>query len=165
RARVVAELLYRYVRDQLRLDGARMAGAVRAYRGGYLAAERREIERMLFNGQLLGVTSTNALELGIDIGGLDAALIVGYPGTIASTWQQAGRAGRGPDPALVVFIAYNEPIDQFIIRHPEYVLARSPESGIIDPENPYILASHLGCAAAELPLRAEDARHFGSDTG
>jgi DEAD/DEAH box helicase domain-containing protein len=164
RARVVAELLYRYVQDQLRLDGSRLANAVRAYRGGYLPAERREIEQMLFDGRLLGITSTNALELGIDIGGLDAALIVGFPGTVASTWQQAGRAGRRDDPAVVFFIAYNEPVDQFIIRHPEYILKRSPESGIIDPENPYIQASHLGCAAAELPLRETDTRFFGRKT-
>jgi DEAD/DEAH box helicase domain-containing protein len=161
RARIVAELLYRYVSDQLRLDASRLAAAVRPYRGGYLPAERREIERLLFSGQLMGVTSTNALELGIDIGGLDAAIIVGFPGTVASTWQQAGRAGRGTTPALVFFIAYNEPVDQFIIRRPEYILDRSPESAIIDPENPYILASQLGCAAAELPLRAEDRRYFG----
>src|SRR5207248_10850454 len=95
---------------------------------------------------------------------LDAAIIVGFPGTVASTWQQAGRAGRGADPALVVFVAYNEPVDQFIIRHPEYVLGRSPESGIIGPRNPYILASHLGCAAAELPLGPDDERYFGPDT-
>lgn len=161
RARIVAELLYRYVRDQLRLDGSRLSAAVRAYRGGYLAPERREIEQQLFSGQLLGVTSTNALELGIDVGGLDAAIIVGFPGTIASTWQQAGRAGRGAEPAVVFFIAYNEPVDQFIIRRPDYILERSPERGIVDPANPYILASHLGCAAAELPVRESDARFFG----
>src|SRR5262249_5798256 len=122
RARIVAELLYRYVRDQLRMDSSRLAAAVRAYRGGYLPSERREIERMLFSGQLLGVTSTNALELGIDIGGLDAAIIVGFPGTVASTWQQAGRAGRGADPSVVFFVGYNEPVDQFILRHPEFIL-------------------------------------------
>jgi len=165
RARIVAELLYRYVREQLRRHGSHLAEAVKPYRGGYLPAERREIERQLFSGELLGVTSTNALELGIDIGGLDAALIVGFPGTVASTWQQAGRAGRGPEPALVIFIAYNEPVDQFIMRHPEYLLGQSPESAVIDPENLYILAGHLGCAAAEMPLRPEDARYFGARTG
>jgi DEAD/DEAH box helicase domain-containing protein len=165
RARIVAELLYRYVREQLERCGPRLAEAVRPYRGGYLPADRREIERRLFSGELLGVTSTNALELGIDIGGLDAALIVGFPGTVASTWQQAGRAGRGSEPSIVFFIGYNEPVDQFIIRHPEYVLRQSPESAVIDPENPYVLAGHLGCAAAELPLRQEDTRYFGPKTG
>jgi DEAD/DEAH box helicase domain-containing protein len=164
RARIVAELLYRYVREELRRDGPRLANAVRAYRGGYLAAERREIERMLFSGELMGVTSTNALELGVDIGGLDAAIITGFPGTVASTWQQAGRAGRGEDPALVFLIAYNEPIDQFIMRHPEYILGRSPEHATIDPENPYILAGHLACAAAEMPLRSDDSAYFGART-
>ena len=165
RARIVAELLYRYVREQLRRHGSHLAEAVKPYRGGYLPAERREIERQLFSGELLGVTSTNALELGIDIGGLDAALIVGFPGTVASTWQQAGRAGRGTEPAIVFFIAYNEPVDQFIMRHPEYLLGQSPESAVIDPENLYILAGQLGCAAAEMPLRPEDARYFGARTG
>jgi DEAD/DEAH box helicase domain-containing protein len=164
RARIVAELLYRYVREELRRHGPRLAEAVRAYRGGYLPAERREIEGMLFRGELMGVTSTNALELGVDIGGLDAAIITGFPGTVASTWQQAGRAGRSDDPALVFLIAYNEPIDQFIMRHPEYVLGRSPEHATIDPENPYILAGHLACAAAEMPLRADDCAFFGPRT-
>ncbi len=164
RARVVAELLYRYVRERLRLDRPRLAQAVRAYRGGYLAEERREIERQLFAGQLMGVTSTSALELGIDIGGLDAAIIVGFPGTIASTWQQAGRAGRGTEPSVVFFIAYNEPVDQFIIRRPGYILEQSPEHGVVDPENPYVLASQLGCAAAELPVREGDRRWYGEKT-
>jgi DEAD/DEAH box helicase domain-containing protein len=161
RARIVAELLYRYVTDELRRQGSRLADAVRPYRGGYLPAERREIERMLFSGDLIGVTSTNALELGIDIGGLDAAIIVGFPGTVASTWQQAGRAGRGTEPAIVFFVAYSDPIDQFIIRRPQYLLGRSPEQAIIEPENPFILAGHLACAAAEIPLRADDSRYFG----
>jgi DEAD/DEAH box helicase domain-containing protein len=164
RARIVAELLYRYVREELQRDGPRLAEAVRPYRGGYLPAERREIERQLFSGELMGVTSTNALELGIDIGGLDAAIIVGFPGTVASTWQQAGRAGRGTESSIVFFIGYNEPVDQFIMRHPEYLLGQSPESAVIDPENLYVLAGQLGCAAAEMPLREEDARYFGPRT-
>jgi DEAD/DEAH box helicase domain-containing protein len=164
RARIVAELLYRYVRDELQRQGSRLATAVRPYRGGYLAAERREIERQLFSGELMGVTSTNALELGIDIGGLDAAIIVGFPGTVASTWQQAGRAGRGTEPSIVFFIAYNDPVDQFIMRRPDYVVGQSPESAVIDPENLYVLAGHLGCAAAEMPLRTDDSRYFGSRT-
>lgn len=161
RARIVAELLYRYAQETLRRDGPRLAQALRAYRGGYLPAERREIEKQLFEGKLLGVTSTNALELGIDIGGLDAVITVGFPGTIASVWQQAGRAGRGQEPSVVFFVAYNEPTDQFIMRHPEFITEQEPEQAIADPENVYILQKHLCCAAAELPLREEDSRYFG----
>ncbi|HET6456781.1 MAG TPA: DEAD/DEAH box helicase [Armatimonadota bacterium] len=158
RARIVAELMYKYVRDALRPP---LAEKVRAYRGGYLPEERREIERQLFTGELIGITSTNALELGIDIGGLDAAIIVGFPGTIASTWQQAGRAGRSVDESLVVFTAYNDPIDQYLMRHPTYFFGQSPENAIVDPENPYILAHHLRCAAFELPVKERDGHSFG----
>jgi DEAD/DEAH box helicase domain-containing protein len=158
RARVVAELMYKYVRDALKSP---LAEKVRAYRGGYLPEERREIERQLFTGELMGITSTNALELGIDIGGLDAAIIVGFPGTIASTWQQAGRAGRSVDESLVVFTAYNDPIDQYLMRHPTYFFGQSPENAIVDPENPYILAHHLRCAAFELPVKERDGHSFG----
>ncbi len=128
------------------------------YRGGYLPSERRELERKLFAGEMLGVVSTNALELGIDIGALQACIIAGFPGTINSTLQQAGRAGRGKDEALVALIARNTPIDQYIMHHPEYFLGRTPESAIIDPENPYILSGHLPCAARELPLTEGEAQ-------
>ena len=158
RARVVAELMYKYVRDAIK---PALADKVRAYRGGYLPEERREIERQLFTGELMGITSTNALELGIDIGGLDASIIVGFPGTVASTWQQAGRAGRSVDESLVVFTAYNDPIDQYLMRHPTYFFGQSPENAIVDPENPYILAHHLRCAAFELPLKTQDSPSFG----
>jgi DEAD/DEAH box helicase domain-containing protein len=161
KARIVAELLYRYCRESLERLDPRLAHAVRPYRAGYLPEDRREIERLLFSGKLLGVTSTNALELGIDVGSLDASLIVGYPGTIASAWQQAGRAGRGADESLVILIAYHDPIDQYLMRHPEYFFGRSPEHAIIDPENPYLLSGHLRCAAFELPLTPADAEHFG----
>ncbi|UCC69293.1 MAG: DUF1998 domain-containing protein [Armatimonadota bacterium] len=137
---------------------------MKPYRAGYLPEDRRAIERRLFSGELLGVTSTNALELGIDVGSLDASLIVGYPGTIASTRQQAGRAGRGQDEALVIMIGYNDPLDQYLMGRPEYLFGRSPENAVIDPENPYLLAGHLRCAAFELPLRREDAEHFGEQT-
>lgn len=150
--------MYKYVRDALRPP---LSEKVRAYRGGYLPEERREIERQLFTGELMGITSTNALELGIDIGGLDAAIIVGFPGTIASTWQQAGRAGRSVDESLVVFTAYNDPIDQYLMRHPTYFFGQSPENAVVDPENPYILAHHLRCAAFELPLKERDTPSFG----
>ena len=105
--------------------------------------------------------STNALELGIDVGGLDACVIVGYPGTIASAWQQAGRAGRGKADSLAVLVAYDDPIDQYLMRHPEYFFGKSPEHAIIDPENPYILLGHLGCAAAEMPLARTEVEVFG----
>jgi len=164
RTRQAAELIYRYASEALALLGPGMGESIRAYRGGYLPEERREIERKLFSGELMGVTSTNALELGIDVGSLDACLIVGYPGTIASTWQQAGRAGRGANEALTVLIAYNDPIDQYLMRHPEYFFGQSPENAVIDPENPYVLAGHLRCAAFELPLAPEDAHTFGALT-
>ncbi len=158
KARVVAELMYKYVRDAL---PRQLQDKVRPYRGGYLPEERREIERQLFSGELMGITSTNALELGIDVGGLDASIIIGFPGTIASVWQQAGRAGRGTEDSLVVFVAYNDPIDQYLVRRPEYFFGQSPESAVIDPENPYVLAHHLKCAAFELPLKEHDSRSFG----
>jgi DEAD/DEAH box helicase domain-containing protein len=162
KARVVAELVLRYAREALLRNRPELAGKIRAYRGGYLPGERRKIEKALFSGDLMGVSSTNALELGIDVGSLDASIIVGFPGTIASTWQQAGRAGRASDDALAVLIAYNDPIDQYLVRHPEYFFDQSPESAVIDPENPYILSNHLGCAAFELPLTGEDATYFGA---
>lgn len=164
KARVVAELILRYVRESLSRRNPQLVNKVSAYRAGYLPEERRRIEKALFSGELLGVASTNALELGIDVGSLDASLIVGFPGTIASTWQQAGRAGRKTDEALVVFIAYNDPIDQYLIRHPSYFFGQTPENAVIDPANPYILAGHLSAAAFELPLCAEDEKIFGALT-
>ena len=162
KARVVAELVYRYAREQLERGKPGLADKVRAYRGGYLPEDRREIEQALFTGKLLGIASTNALELGIDVGSLDASILVGFPGTIASTWQQAGRAGRGQEQALTILVAYNDPIDKYLMHHPEYFFERPVEQGVVDPHNPYILAGHLGCAAAELPLAPEDAVLFGS---
>jgi DEAD/DEAH box helicase domain-containing protein len=164
KARVVAELIHRYTQDVLTRENPELAKLVRPYRGGYLPKERREIEKALFAGQLLGVSSTNALELGIDIGSLDASIIVGFPSTIASLWQQAGRAGRGRNEAVTFFVAYNDPIDQYLVRHPEYLFAQSPESAVIDPENPFILSNHLQCAAFELPLEEHDADLFGDVT-
>ena len=165
KARVVAELVLRYVRDALSRRNPQLMKKVSAYRAGYLPEERRAIEKALFSGRLLGVASTNALELGIDVGSLDASIIVGFPGTIASTWQQAGRAGRKSDEALVVFVAYNDPIDQYLMRHPDYFFGQTPENAVIDPVNPYILAGHLSCAAFELPLAEEDEAVFGRLTG
>ena len=161
RARVVAELLYRYTREDLQRRAPSLARAVRAYRGGYLPEERREIERMLFEGELIGIASTNALELGIDIGGLDAAVIAGYPGSIASTWQQAGRAGRGRQESVAFLIGDNTPLDQYLMRHPEYFFGKSPERAVIDPDNPHIVLSHLRAAIFELPLHVSQEREFG----
>ncbi len=164
-SRMGVELLYRELKEALGRVGASLADRVKAYRGGYLPNERREIERALFNGRLKAVVSTNALELGIDVGSLDVAVLVGYPGTIASTWQQAGRAGRTREDSLAVLIARDDPIDQFLVRHPRYFFGNSPEHAVIDPENVYILVRHLACAAYELPLDAEsDPKIFGQRT-
>jgi DEAD/DEAH box helicase domain-containing protein len=161
RARMTAELLYRFVREQLDRISPRLATKVRSYRGGYLPEDRREIERQLFSGELLGVISTNALELGIDIGSLDAALIVGYPGSIASTWQQAGRAGRRADQSLAMLIARGVPTDQFLASHPGYFFGRSHERAVIDPQNAFVLAGHLRCALQEYPVDGGDLAFFG----
>jgi DEAD/DEAH box helicase domain-containing protein len=149
------------VHEHLQKRHPELAGRVRPYRGGYLPSERRQIEQQLFSGKLLGVCSTNALELGIDVGSLDAALIVGFPGTICSTWQQAGRAGRTREDSLCVLIAYGDPIDQFLMRHPSYFFGQSPEHAAIDPHNERIFADHLRCAAAELPISPDDEVYLG----
>ena len=162
KTRVVTELMYRYVQDQLQKHSPTLAKKIRAYRGGYLPEERREIERQLFSGELLGVTSTNALELGIDIGQLEACLLVGYPGTIASTWQQAGRAGRSREESLVIYIPHQNPIDQYLVKHPNYFFEQSPESAVVDPDNPHLLMGHLRSAAFEAPLGAGDCYQFGT---
>jgi DEAD/DEAH box helicase domain-containing protein len=162
RTRQAAELIHRYAREQLEAERSPLADKVRAYRGGYLPNERREIEQDLFSGNLRGVAATNALELGIDIGTLDVALLVNYPGTIASTWQQAGRSGRRHDESLAVLLAGNDPVDQYLLRHPEYFFARTPEHAVVDPNNPYVLAKHLPAAAFELPLATDgDLDRFG----
>ncbi len=126
---------------------------IRGYRSGYLPSQRREIEKGLRDGSVRLVVATNALELGIDIGGLEAALLVGYPGTIASTWQQAGRAGRGDNPAAAIFVATANPLDQFLAHHPEYFFSRSPEQALVNPDQLLILLNHLRCAAFELPFQ------------
>lgn len=161
RTRQSAELIQRYVREHLTARHSKLADQVRAYRGGYLPIERREIESQLFAGKLRGVAATNALELGVDIGSLDVALMAGYPGTIASTWQQAGRSGRRHDESLAVLLAGNDPVDQYLSRHPDYFFAQSPEHAVVDPENPYVLANHLQAAAFELPLAEDDVDRFG----
>ncbi len=162
RTRQATELVHRYVQRSLMEQGSVLADRVRAYRGGYLPDERRQIEEDLFAGRLLGVAATNALELGVDIGSLDITLLVHYPGTIASTWQQAGRSGRRNEESLAVLLAGNDPVDQYLLRHPEYFFDQSPEHAVVDPENPYVLAKHLKAAAFELPLDDKAVQRFGS---
>ena len=151
RSRLTVEVLVRYLKDMVR-DPLGNAGKVRGYRGGYLPTQRREIERELRAGNVMCVVSTNALELGIDIGQLDACVLCGYPGTIASTWQQAGRAGRRGSVSLLIVVASSGPLDQYIIQHPEYFYEQSPECALINPDNLYILLNHVKCAAYELPF-------------
>ena len=158
KTRKAAELIYRYAANRLGVDGARR---ISPYRAGYTPRERREIEGRLFRGNLLGVVSTNALELGVDVGALDAVVCCGYPGSVASIWQQWGRAGRGKDPALAVYIAGRDSLDQFLFENPPRVLGRRVEAARVTMENPYILGPHLLAAANEAPLDADDEEYFG----
>ncbi|HUG14874.1 MAG TPA: DEAD/DEAH box helicase [Thermomicrobiales bacterium] len=151
RARTTAEVLLTYLREALP-SKLGSASAIRGYRGGYLPQQRREIEAGLRSGQIRGVVSTNALELGVDIGSLDAAVMTGYPGTIASAWQQAGRAGRRESVSAAILVASSSPLDQFIVRHPEFFFEGSPEHGLINPDNLLIVVNHIKCAAFELPF-------------
>jgi DEAD/DEAH box helicase domain-containing protein len=153
-----AELIYRYAADRL---GPDLARRISPYRAGYTVRERREIESRLFRGELLGVISTNALELGVDIGSLDAVVCCGYPGSVASLWQQWGRAGRGEDPSLNIYIAGRDSLDQYLYENPEKVLGSRVEAARLTLENPYILGPHLLAAAYEAPLEDEDERYFG----
>ena len=162
KSRLQVEVMLSYLREDLapRLDTHQR---VRGYRAGYLPLHRREIEAGLRAGDITGVVSTNALELGIDIGSLETSVLVGYPGTIASTWQQLGRAGRRSG-SVGVFVASSSPLDQFIVRHPDYFLSSDPEEGLIDPDNLLILAGHLQAGLFELPF--EDQEHLGrADVG
>jgi DEAD/DEAH box helicase domain-containing protein len=161
KARIVAELVLRYARDLMDKADGHLKSRVASYRAGYLAGDRRQIERDLFSGQLIGVTATSALELGVDVGGLDATISVGYPGTIASLWQQAGRAGRGSDPSLAVLIGLDDPLDQYFMRHPKELFGRPHEHALINPGNLYLLEQHLPCAAHEVPLSSADEARFG----
>jgi len=154
RSRRTVEILLTYLREQAPQD------QVRGYRSGYLPAQRRAIELGLRDGQVRAVVATNALELGIDIGGLGAALLVGYPGTIAATWQQAGRAGRGQEDSLSILVTTADPLDQYLARYPEYLFGKPPEQALINPDNMLILLDHLRCAAFELPFQPGEG--FGS---
>jgi DEAD/DEAH box helicase domain-containing protein len=170
RSRRTVELTLTYLREGSARESLNPRGSsldhlgeqpiIRGYRSGYLPAQRRNIEQGLRQGDVRAVVATNALELGIDIGAMGAALLVGYPGTIASTWQQAGRAGRGEEASLAVLIATADPVDQYLARHPDYLFGHPPENGLINPNNLLILLDHLRCAAFELPF--QDNELFGS---
>ena len=155
RSRKGTELVAADVKRRLRAD---LADTVRPYRGGYLTAERREIEKKLFSGSLRGVVATTALELGIDVGGLDACVLNGFPGTIASMWQQAGRAGRDTQASIAALVAGDDQLDQWFMHHPEELFTRPPEPAVVNPTNPHVLLPHLACAAYELPLTPLDDR-------
>ncbi len=161
RTRRQAEVVYRNVRERLRASQPALAERVKPYRASYLSEDRRAVERGLAGGDLLGVVATNALELGIDIGDLDATLLSGYPGSIASTWQQAGRAGRAGQESLSVLVAQDNPLDQYLVRHPDFFFGRPHEHARIRHDNPHVLGPHLLCAAYEMPLRPSDAALFG----
>jgi DEAD/DEAH box helicase domain-containing protein len=154
-SRLHTEVLLTYLQQANRPQPGQ-SEAVRGYRGGYLPGERREIERGLREGRVRGVVATNALELGIDIGSLDAAVMAGYAGSIASTWQRAGRAGRRSGASCAVLVASSAPLDQFIVQHPDYFFGRSPEHAYVQPDNLEILINHLKCAAFELPLSPDE---------
>ena len=162
KSRLQVEVLTRQLKE-LVSDPLGYSGKVRGYRGGYLPSERREIEQGLRSGKIQAVVSTNALELGIDIGALEACVLCGYPGTIASTWQQSGRAGRRHGVSATFFVASSSAIDQFIVTHPDYFFSQSPENALLNPDNLYVLLNHFKCAAYELPFK--DGEGLGNAAG
>ncbi|MDD5704260.1 MAG: DEAD/DEAH box helicase, partial [Dehalococcoidales bacterium] len=163
RTRRLTELIYNYSRQKLSQIDHRLAARIKPYRAGYLPEDRRKIEKELFTGKLVGVVATTALEVGIDIGDLEATILTVYPGSISSTWQQAGRSGRGKQKALSFLIAMDNPLDQYFMRHPEDFFHKSYENALINPHNPYILRAHLSCAAWEMPLSDRDELYFGPE--
>ena len=158
-SRLITEVLLTYLKEDIEKT-IKDEGLIRGYRGGYLPIKRREIEKGLREGKILGVVSTNALELGIDIGTLDVAVLAGYPGSIASTWQRAGRAGRKTGVSAAVLVASSAPLDQFIVYNPDYFFSKTPEKALINPDNLSILINHIECAAFELPFA--DGEKFGT---
>ena len=163
RSRRMAELLYVFVRDLLADTRPSVAKKLAPYRASYLPEDRRRIERDLFEGRLLGLATTSAMELGVDVGDLEATLLSGYPGSVSSTWQQAGRSGRSGERALSMLVALDNPLDQYLMRHPESFFGKPHEAAHISPTNPYILKPQLLCAAYEAPLTPGDADIFDTD--
>lgn len=163
RTRRLAELVAGYVRDRLKGLGSTHVGEVRAYRAGYLPAERHKIEQDLFSGKLTGVVATSALELGVDIGDLEGTVLSGYPGTIASAWQQAGRSGRRNTRSLSFLIGMDNPLDQYLMRHPDFFFGHSFENALTNHQNAHVMRSHLLCAAWELALNSSDGVYFGEN--
>jgi Distinct helicase family with a unique C-terminal domain including a metal-binding cysteine cluster len=159
RTRKLTELIYIYTREQLSTS---LSQRISPYRAGYLPEERRRIEHQFFDGHLLGLVATTALELGIDIGDLEATVLTGYPGSIASAWQQAGRSGRSTGSSLSFLIAQDNPLDQYLMRHPEFFFGKNFDNALVNPSNPYILKPHLVCAAWEKPLEDRDKEFLGS---
>lgn len=163
RGRRQAELVHLYVRENLfRIDPSKVE-KLAPYKGSYLPEDRRLIEKALFDGNLLGLITTNAMELGVDVGDLDATILTGFPGTIVSTWQQSGRGGRGPNDSMSVLVASDDPLDQYLMNHPEAFFKKTFEHARTSPNNPYIQKPHLICAAYELPLTMSDTKFFGPD--
>lgn len=160
RARVSTELVVRQARSLLE-EGSYDLEQVESYRGGYTPKERRDIEQRLFKGGLTGLATTNAMELGVDVGGLDAVILNGYPGSLSSFWQQVGRAGRGADRGFAVMVAHEDPLEQYLARNPGVLLGGVAESIALSPDNPHVLASHLRCAAYERPIGEEELAFFG----
>lgn len=161
KSRKAAELVAKYAKQMVSTEDA--SERIRPYRAGYLASERREIERLLFSGELLGVAATTALELGIDVGGLDAVVMNGFPGTVAAVWQQSGRAGRSGSESVAVLVAQEDPLDQYYVNHPSFLLSKPFEAALVDVTNPNVLRPHLGSAAYEMPLEMDRADEvFGS---
>ena len=163
RSRRGAELTALGARARLEDIAPELANRVASYRAGYLAEDRRELERALAEGDLRGLASTNALELGVDIAGLDAVVLAGFPGTVTSFWQQAGRSGRRGQGALILLIARDDPLDTYLVHHPEALLDKPIERVVIDPENPYVLGPQLLCAATELPLTDAEVRAWNGE--
>jgi DEAD/DEAH box helicase domain-containing protein len=162
RTRRLTELIYIYSKQRLAEISTGRRAEIKPYRAGYLPEERRQIEHELFSGQLAGVVATTALELGIDIGDLEATVLAGYPGSIASTWQQAGRSGRSQDQSISFLVAFDNPLDQYFMRHPDSFFGKNFENALVNPSNPYILRAHLLCAAWECPLGNDDEKIFSS---
>ena len=162
RTRRLTELIYIYSQRRLAEMSQVRSEQIKPYRAGYLPQERRQIEKELFSGQLTGVVATTALELGIDIGDLEATVLAGYPGSIASTWQQAGRSGRSQDESMSFLVALDNPLDQYFMRHPDFFFQKNFENALVNPSNPYILRAHLLCAAWECPLDSDDEKIFGA---